>query len=97
MKRVLLTFAQFVLFVLVFLVGSFLNPMQMQWFLTHPTLESTRFFAPGGLLAATALYVVILLLEAATKKLRTAALATSVIFAAAVLVGLVAKFGWVTR
>jgi hypothetical protein len=97
MKTALSTFAQFVLFLLVFLVGSFMNPLHMEWFVSHPTAESTRFFVPGGLLLAAAVYVVILMTEMVTRRLRTMGLGTTVGFAFAVVIGLAAKFGWVTR
>ncbi|QHN02426.1 hypothetical protein FTO74_02840 [Granulicella sp. WH15] len=94
MKTVLFSFVQLLLFLGVFLVGSFMNPLHMRWFVTHPTPESTRFFAPGGLLLALAVYVLILLVQAVTKRMT---ISTTIAFLLALALGLAAKFGFVTQ
>jgi len=96
MKTAFAAVAQFVLFLLVFLAFSLLDPFHLKWFITHPTQISTRYFVPDGLLIAFILYALILLLEAVTKKLRTAGLWTSVAFVLALVLGLASKFGFVT-
>jgi hypothetical protein len=105
MKTVLHILGQLILFV-VFMVLFFGGPLLMllvlhhdpinaKWFLSHPTPDTTRYFVPTGLILMTSLYFVILLIEAAAKKIRTAGLWTSVVFVVALVIGLVAKFGWV--
>ena len=96
MKIALLSFAQFLVYLVVFLVGSFLNPLNLRWFLSHPTIESTRFFVPTGLLAMLALYGLILLIEVATKRPRMAVGSTVAVLLALVL-GYLSKFGFVTQ
>jgi len=97
MKKALSVVAQFLLFFLVFLAGSLLDPFKMKWFISHPTLTSTRFFVPDGLILMVILYVILLGVEAATKRLRTAGMLTSVAFAIALLLGIASKFGRVTH
>jgi hydrogenase/urease accessory protein HupE len=50
---------------------------------------------PSGLLLMTILYVVILGIEAAMKRLRKAGLWTTVVYVLALIVGVAFKFGWV--
>ena len=97
MKKIFLALLQLVLFLLVFLVGSLLDPFHLQWFVSHPTPISTRYFVPDGLLLTVALLVVILAIETAVKKLRSFGTITAVTFALALAAGLLAKFGWVTH
>ena len=49
MKTALSFIAQTVLFFLVFLAGTLWDPFHLKWFVTHPTLTSTRYFVPDGL------------------------------------------------
>ena len=72
--------ALFVVFYLVFLGGSLLDPFHLKWFIVHPTPTSTRYFVPDGLLLTAGLYVIILAAEAAAKKMRRAGLWTTVTF-----------------
>ncbi len=94
MKTMLFSFVQLLLFLAVFLVGSFMNPLHLQWFVTHPAPGSTRFFAPGGLLLALAVYVLILLIQAVTKRMTVS---TTIAFVLALVLGLAARFGFVTQ
>lgn len=96
MKIALLSFAQFLVYLVVFLVGSFMNPLNQRWFLSHPTIESTRFFVPTGLLAMLVLYGLILLIELAAKRPRMAA-GSTVAMLLALLLGFLSKFGFVTQ
>jgi len=89
--------ALFVVFIVVFFGGSLLDPFHMKWFISHPTLTSSRYFVPDGLILMVLLYIVIVGVEAAAKKLRTAGLWTTVTFAIALVVGLLAKFGMLTH
>jgi hypothetical protein len=97
MKKALAVIAQFLLFFMVFLAGSLLDPFKMKWFISHPTPTSTRFFVPDGLILMALLYLLILIVEAITKRLRTAGPLTSIAFALALLLGFLAKFGWLTH
>jgi hypothetical protein len=96
-KKVLLVVVQIVLFYVVFLVGSLVDPFKMRWFLSHPSPTSTRYFVPDGLLLAIGLCLLILAIEAAAKRLRTAGMLTSIAFVVAVLFGFLSKFGWLTH
>ncbi len=103
MKTVVAVLGQVILFALfltIFFGGGLLhlfgfNLFYAQWFLSHPTPTTMRFFIPAGLILMTIVYLIVLGIEAAAKKIRTAGLWTSVVFAVALVIGLVAKFGWV--
>jgi hypothetical protein len=105
MNRVLFVLGQIILFGIffaVFFAGGFLGLFHLDpfgaphWFIGHPTPETTRYFVPSGLLLMTILYLVIVGIEAAMKRLRTAGLWTTIVFVLVLVIGLVAKFGWVT-
>ena len=105
MKTVLHILGQlllFALFIALFFAGGILGLFHADpfgaphWFVSHPTLTSTRYFVPSGLLLMTILYLIVLAIEAASKKLRTAGLWTTVAYIIALIIGLLAKFGWVT-
>ena len=105
MKTVLHILGQlllFAVFVAIFFGGSILGLFHLDpfgaphWFITHPTLNSTRYFVPSGLLLMTTLYLIVLAGEAAAKKLRSAGLWSTIVYALALLVGLIARFGWAT-
>ena len=96
-KKTFLVIVQLFLFYVVFLAGSLWDPFKMRWFVSHPTLTSTRYFVPDGLLLAFALYLLILLIEAAAKRIRTAGTLTTIAFVLAVIFGLLSKFGWLTH
>jgi hypothetical protein len=95
-KNVIFAFLQFFLFLLVFLIGSFLQPLHLQRAISV-TAEGTRVFIWDGLLLAALLFVVILLIEAARKRIRSAGLWTTLAFAVATVAGLAAKFGFKTN
>ena len=105
MKNVLAVLGQLILFAIftaLFFAGGILGLFHLDpfgaphWFVSHPTLTSTRYFVPSGLFLMTIAWLVVLGIEAASKKLRTAGLWTSAAFAVALIIGLVAKFGWAT-
>ena len=96
MKKVLVTVLQLVLFLLVFLAGSFFPPFHVEHVLIA-TPGAARVFIADGLLLMVALYVLILIVEAIAKRLRTAALWTTVAFLLAILFGFMMKFGFLTR
>jgi len=97
MKKALAVIAQFLLFFVIFLAGSLLDPFKLKWFISHPTLTTTRFFIPDGLILMALLYLLLLAVETATKRLRSAGPLTSIAFALALLLGFIAKFGWLTH
>jgi uncharacterized membrane protein YedE/YeeE len=104
MKTVLAILGQlllFAVFLAIFFAGGILGLFHLDpfhaphWFISHPTLDSTRYFVPSGLLLMSILWLVVLGIEAAVKKIRTAGLWTTVAYVGALIIGLVAKFGWV--
>ena len=105
MKNVLAVLGQLLLFAVftaLFFAGGILGLFHLDpfgtphWFVSHPTLTSTRYFVPSGFFLMTLLWLVVLGIEAAAKKLRTAGLWTSAAYAAALLIGVLLKFGWAT-
>ena len=100
MKKALALFAQvvlFILFVAVFLVGTLLHPLHLRWFISHPSPRATRFFVPDGLILTSVLYLVIVAIEAAARRLRSAGIWTTLAFVLALVVGWIAHFGWATH
>ena len=87
---------QFVLFLATFFLGSFvLHPFGLRTMLRSDDLH-TRMFLWDGLLLLGVLYVLVLVLEAVTKRLRGRALRSTVAAALAAAAGLAMKFGFVT-
>ena len=96
MKKVFLAIVQFVSYVVVFFAGSLWDPFHLKWFLSRPTPQTLRYFVPDGLILMLLLFVVIVALEAATKKLRIYGLVSAIALLAALSFGLWSKFGWLT-
>ena len=96
MKKILSTFLQFVLFLFVFGAFSLFPPLHLQH-VFYRTPVGTRMFIADGLVLTFVLYLVILCIEAATKRLTTSAPVTSVAFILAVVFGFLMKFGFLTR
>ena len=96
MKATLTLIAQTILFLVVFLAGTLLDPFHLKWFITHPTLTSTRYFVPDGVLLMLALYLVILIVQLLRKHLAAARLSTLAVLLALAL-GLLSKFGLATH
>ncbi len=100
MKKALVVALQFLLFVALFALSPLLavfDPLRLQWFISHPTVTSTRWFSPEGLLLTLGAYVLILLIAALRKRLRGSAALTTPALVLALLVGLYFKFGWTTH
>lgn len=97
MKKALALLLQIVVFFLVFAAFSFLQPFGVHWFVSHPSQTVTRYFVADGFLLATALLVVILIVEAARKSLRPAILLTTLSYVAAVAIGFAVKLGFLTH
>jgi hypothetical protein len=95
MKNVLFAVLQFLLFLLVFAVGSFLPPFHIQRILSA-TPAATHIFIWDGVLLATLLFAVILLIEAVRKRIQSAGLWTTAAFVLALLAGFAAKLGLLT-
>ena len=97
MKKVFFVLVEFVLFFVVFLAGSLWDPFKMKWFVSHPTLTSTRFFVPDGLILMTLVFLLILGIEAARKRLASGGTVAAIAFVLALLLGILSKFGWATH
>jgi type IV secretory pathway VirB2 component (pilin) len=96
MKKVILTIFQFVLFLIVFGAASFFPPFHFERVLIV-TPGFTRIFVADGLLLMLALYVLIIFVEVMRKRLRTAVPWTTLAVILAAALGLMMKFGFLTR
>ncbi len=96
MKKAVLTILQFFLFFIVFGVGSLFPPFHFEHVLIA-TPGVTRIFVADGLLLMFALYVLIVLIEVLRKRLRTSAPWTTIAVILAAVLGLMMKFGFLTR
>jgi hypothetical protein len=96
MKKVILTILQFVVFLIVFGVGSLFPPFHFEHVLIA-TPGVTRIFVADGFLLMVALYVLIVLVEVIRKRLRTSAPWTTLAVILAAVLGLMMKFGFLTR
>ena len=96
MKKVVFTILKFLIFFIVFGVGSFFPPFHFEHVLiATPGVE--RIFVADGLLLMFGLYVLIVLSEVLRKRLRTSAPWTTVAVVLAAVLGLMMKFGFLTR
>jgi hypothetical protein len=96
MKNVLFALLKFILFLLVFAVGSFLPPFHIEHVL-GVTPDGTRIFIWDGVVLMTALFALILLIEAIRKRASTSGPWTVAAFVLAGIAGYAAKFGFLTR
>ena len=96
MKKAVLTILKFFLFLIVFGIGSLFPPFHFEHVLIA-TPGVTRIFVADGLLLMFALYVLIILVEVMRKRLRTAAPWTTLAVILATVLGLMMKFGFLTR
>ena len=95
MKSVVFTILQLILLLIVFFVGSIFPPFHFERVLIA-TPGTTRIFVADGLVLAFVLYILIVILEVARKRLHTAAPWTTLAFLLAVVFGLMMKFGFKT-
>jgi hypothetical protein len=95
MKKVIPTILKFIVFLLVFLVGSFFPPFHFEHVLIA-TPGLTRIFVADGILLMFALYVLIIFVEVVRKRMRTAAPWTTLAVILAAVLGLMMKFGFKT-
>jgi hypothetical protein len=96
MKNAFITIIQLILFLLIFFLGSFFPPFHLEHILIA-TPGSTRVFIADGLLLAFALYALIILIQVVRKRTSTAAPWTTLAFGLAIVLGLMMKFGFLTR
>lgn len=96
MKKALFTILEFLLFLIVFIAGSFLHPFNLQWGVMVTANGATRYFVPDGLLLALGLFVLIAAIQLARKHVTAAAL-TTVALILAVIAGYAMKLGFITH
>jgi hypothetical protein len=103
MKRTIFTVLQFVLFLFAFAVGGFLPILSvfLPSFLRIPSVmtrwaNGTRGFQWDGVFLMLAILVVVLIVQALRKRIRSAAPWTALAFALAAILGLVMKFGFMS-
>jgi len=97
MKKALLFLVQLIVFAGLFAltpVIALFDPLHLKWFLSHPTQVSTSYFSPEGLLLMILLYLVVLLVEAARKRIRTSGILTTIAFVLVLAFGIWSKWGW---
>jgi ABC-type microcin C transport system permease subunit YejB len=95
MKNVVFAFLQCVLFLIVFAAGSFFPVFHLQH-VVSVTSDGTRVFIWDGLILASLLFLLILLIEALRKRIRIAGLWTTAAFVVAIVAGYMAQFGFKT-
>jgi hypothetical protein len=95
MKKLLSTVLQFVMFLLVYAIGSLFPPFHVQRILIASP-SSTRIFILDGILITLALYIVIVLGETVMKRLCQVTW-TTIAFVLAILFGYFMKFGFITH
>jgi hypothetical protein len=93
MKRVLSVVLQFVLFLVVFLVGSLLPGANLLPMITVGA-GAGRIFVLDGLFLMLAVYILILLVAAARKRIPAAWPNSTLALALAIILGLAMKFGF---
>ena len=94
MAKAILVVLQTLLFLLLFAAGSFLLPFFPNVPSWQLQIGPNRFFVMDGLLLALVVYAVILLIEAARKRLRGPAGLTTLALVLALALGLAMKFGF---
>lgn len=92
-KKVIFALLQFVLFLVVFAVGTFVLPLCNISYVTS-WANGTRGFEWDGILLMLAIFVLILLIEALRKRLLSATPWTTLALALAAILGLAMKFGF---
>jgi hypothetical protein len=95
MKKALFAVLQFFLFLLVFLVGSFVPPFHMEHVLLA-TPGTTRIFIADGLVLMVALFLLILLIQTLRKRIISYGPWTTAAFILATAVGFWMQLGFKT-
>ncbi|MEI9978349.1 MAG: hypothetical protein WDN23_04995 [Edaphobacter sp.] len=93
MKNVIFAALQFVLFLLVFLVGSFIPPFHLEYVLLA-TPGTTRIFIADGLVLMVALFFLILLIQTLRKRIISYGPWTTAAFILATAVGFWMQLGF---
>jgi hypothetical protein len=96
MKKLLLTLAQFLLFLLAFAAGSFLFPFLHMPPVVSSWANGTRGFQWDGVLLMFAFFFLILLIQSIRGRLRSGAPWTALALALAAIAGLLMKFGFMS-
>ena len=96
MKRILIGVLQFVVFLVVFALGSFLPGANILLPMLSVAAGPGRIFVYDGLLLMLLLYALILLVSLARKRIEASWLASTVAVALALILGLAMKFGFKT-
>jgi hypothetical protein len=96
MKKAVFTLLQLILFLLVFFVGSLFPLFHFEHVLIA-TPGVVRIFIADGLLLMFALYALLVLVQALRKRLRSSAPWTTLAVLLATVLGLMMKFGFVTK
>lgn len=96
MKRAIAVVLETILFLAAFLVGSFL-PVFHFFPLWSINISATRYFVLDGPVLMLALYVLLLLLGAARRRLSSAVATSTLALVLALVLGLAMKFGFATR
>lgn len=95
MKKVVAAILQFILFLIVFLIGSLFPPFHFEHVLIA-TPGATRVFIADGLVITLALYVFIVVVQVVRKHLRISTPWTTLALVLALVFGLMMKFGFKT-
>ncbi len=95
MKKLLSTVLQFVMFLIVYAIGSLFPPFHIQRILIA-TPTYSRIFVMDGILITLALFIGIVLGETLSKR-RCQVTWTTIAFVLAVVLGYVMKFGFITH
>jgi uncharacterized membrane protein YpjA len=96
MKKVVVAILQFILFLIVFFLGSIFPPFHFEHVLIA-TPGATRIFIADGLVLTLALYILIVIVQVLRKHVRISTPWTTLALILAVVLGLMMKFGFLTR
>jgi hypothetical protein len=96
MKKAILLFLQFLLLFFCCLAGSFLRPFHLQQ-VTRISPTVTRVFVWDGFLIMLLVYLLIVAIEAMTKRLRTTLPLTTIALAIAAILSVAIKLGRITQ
>jgi uncharacterized membrane protein YpjA len=96
MKKVVVAVLQLILFLIVFFLGSIFPPFHFEHVLIA-TPGATRIFIADGLVLTLALYILIVIVQVLRKRLRISTPWTTLALVLAIVLGLMMKFGFLTR
>jgi uncharacterized membrane protein YpjA len=96
MKKVVVAILQLILFLIVFFLGSIFPPFHFEHVLIA-TPGATRIFIADGLVLTLALYILIVIVQVVRKRVRISTPWTTLALVLAVVLGLMMKFGFLTR